>query len=200
MTTQTVNDTLTQVVAAQATDNGDKFLTFCLGAEEYGVEILRVREIIGLIDITALPRTPDFVKGVINLRGKIIPVIELRSKFGLPEVEYTDATCVIVVEVTDSESDGQFQMGVIVDTVSEVLDIPGACIETAPKLGCAVGADYILGMGKVATSAGDKVVILLDIDRVLTGAETKPLMQVEGAQLDDAPAPSGGAHITKQAA
>ena len=95
--------------------NDDKFLTFRLGEEEYGVAILRVREIIGLIDITPLPRTPEFVKGVINLRGKIIPVIELRTKFGLAPVAYTEATCVIVVEVSDPSSEEQFQMGVIVE-------------------------------------------------------------------------------------
>jgi purine-binding chemotaxis protein CheW len=168
-----------QIADAQVSDNDNKFLTFCLGTEEYGVEILRVREIIGLIDITPLPRTPDFVKGVINLRGKIIPVIELRTKFGLDPVEYTDATCVIVVEVADSENGEQFQMGVIVDTVSEVLDINQEQIESAPRFGCAVSADYIMGMGKVETGAGAQVIVLLDIDRVLTGDEAKPLLQME---------------------
>lgn len=176
--------TTASVPSTRDGDNDDKFLTFRLGSEEYGVEILRVREIIGLIDVTPLPRTPEFVKGVINLRGKIIPVIELRTKFGLPSVEYSEATCIIVVEVADTDTDEQFQMGVIVDTVSEVLDIASDRIEPTPRFGCAVSADYIMGMGKVAESAGDKVVILLDIDRVLTDTETRPLFAT------DAPAPS----------
>ena len=110
-------------------DKENKFLTFRLGNEEYGVEILRVREIIGLIGITPLPQMPEYVKGVINLRGKIIPVIELRTKFALPSVEYTEATCVIVVEVSEDNESEHFQMGVIVDSVSEVLDISRNDIE-----------------------------------------------------------------------
>jgi len=153
-------------------ENDDKFLTFRLGKEEYGVEILRVREIIGLIDITPLPRTPDYIKGVINLRGKIIPVIELRTKFGLPPVEYTEATCVIVVDVEDSDGGEQLQMGVIVDTVSEVLDIRQDQIEPAPRFGSSASADSIMGMGKVKAGETTKVVILLEIDRVLGGEET----------------------------
>jgi len=157
-------------------DNENKFLTFCLGAEEYGVEILRVREIIGLIDITPLPRTPEHVKGVINLRGKIIPVIELRTKFGLPPVEYTEATCVIVVDTIDQESGEHLQMSVIVDTVSEVLDIRQDRIEPAPRLGSATSAESILGMGKVEMGETTKVVILLNIDRVLADSETASLV------------------------
>ena len=168
-----------------ANDNDDKFLTFRLGQEEYGVEILRVREIIGLIDITPLPRTPDYVKGVINLRGKIIPVIELRTKFGLPPVEYTEATCVIVVDVEDVDGGEQLQMGVIVDTVSEVLDIRQDLIEPAPRFGSAASAESIMGMGKVETGETTKVVILLDIDRVLAGTETKSL-----STETDSPVPS----------
>ncbi|MFI4897484.1 MAG: chemotaxis protein CheW [Phycisphaerales bacterium JB059] len=158
-----------------AETNEDKFLTFRLGREEYGVEILRVREIIGLIDITPLPHTPDYVRGVINLRGKIIPVIELRTKFGLAPVAYTEATCVIVVEVEDGENAEQLQMGVIVDTVSEVMDIRRDLIEPAPRFGTGAGAESILGMGKVESGDTTKVVILLDIDRVLSGADSKSI-------------------------
>lgn len=168
-----------------ANNNDDKFLTFRLGQEEYGVEILRVREIIGLIDITPLPRTPDYVKGVINLRGKIIPVIELRTKFGLPPVEYTEATCVIVVDVEDADGGEQLQMGVIVDTVSEVLDIRQDLIEPAPRFGSAASAESIMGMGKVEMGETTKVVILLDIDRVLAGGEAKSL-----SSETDTPVPS----------
>jgi purine-binding chemotaxis protein CheW len=170
---------------SRADTNEDKFLTFRLGREEYGVEILRVREIIGLIDITPLPRTPDYVKGVINLRGKIIPVIELRTKFGLPPVAYTEATCVIVMDVEDLESAEQLQMGVIVDTVSEVMDIREDLIEPAPRFGSAASAESIMGMGKVETGDTTKVVILLNIDRVLSGADSKSI------QADaDTPVPS----------
>lgn len=155
--------------------NAGKFLTFRLGEEEYGVEILRVREIIGLIDITPLPRTPSFVKGIINLRGKIIPVIELRRKFGLNSVEFTDETCVIVMEATDAEETEQFQIGVIVDTVSEVLDIARDSIEPAPRFGHALNTDFILGMGKVKTADEEKVIVLLDIDAVLSQGEWQQL-------------------------
>lgn len=162
--------------SASGDDNENKFLTFRLGSEEYGVEILRVREIIGIIDITPLPKTPDYVKGVINLRGKIIPVIELRRKFSLPPVEYTEATCVIVVEVADPNGGDRFPMGVIVDTVSEVLDIAKENIEPAPRFGCTLNTDYILGMGKVAEGETQRVTILLDIDRVLLARELTGLM------------------------
>lgn len=156
-------------------DNENKFLTFRLGDEEYGVEILRVREIIGLIDITPLPKTADYVKGVINLRGKIIPVIELRTKFALPPVEYTEATCVIVVEVEDQNGGEQFSMGVIVDTVSEVLDIAKDLIEPAPRFGFSLNTDFILGMGKVIEGEEQRVTILLDIDKVLIAGELTEL-------------------------
>lgn len=166
----------------------EKFLTFTLGTEEYGQEILRVREIIGMIDITPLPQTPEYVNGVINLRGKIIPVIELRVKFGMPSVEYTEETCIIVVEVTDdSNSEEQFQMGVIVDSVSEVLDIQKSQIEPAPQFGCTVNTEYILGMGKVQgkDKEKDKVIILLDIDKVLTQSELESLSSSNGSTESD---------------
>jgi purine-binding chemotaxis protein CheW len=145
-------------------DQENKFLSFCLGSEEYGLEILKVREIIGVIDITPLPQTPDYVKGVINLRGKIIPVIELRTKFGLPSVEFTDETCIIVVEVAHPTTGENFQTGVVVDTVREVLDIDREQIEPAPSFGCSIPLDFILGMGKVK----DKVIILLNINNIMT--------------------------------
>ncbi len=141
--------------------NREKFLTFCLGREEYGLPILVVREIIGMIDITPLPRTPGHVKGVINLRGKIIPVIELRAKFGLAPVPYTAETCIIVVEV-DGGSAGMCQLGVVVDAVREVLDIARDHIEPPTGFGGAIPLSYILGLGKVK----EKVVILLDINTV----------------------------------
>ncbi len=139
---------------------GGKYLTFKLGDEEYGVEILKVREINGIMDITAVPQMPAYMKGVINLRGKVIPVIDLRLKFGLEEIEHTDQTCIIVVDV------GR-EIGTIVDTVSEVLDVDGSDIEPPPALGGSVDTSFILGMGKV----NEEVKILLDIDQVLTTAD-----------------------------
>lgn len=135
-----------------------KYLTFVLNNEEYGLEILKVREIIGVMDITPVPQTPPFVKGIINLRGKVIPVVDLRLKFTMPEIEYTKETCIIVVDI------GSRLMGIIVDTVSEVLDIATKDIEPTPSLGSDIKTDFILGMGKIK----GKVKILLDINRVLT--------------------------------
>lgn len=152
------------------TDREGKYLTFVLSSEEYGLEILKVREILGMMEITAVPQTPSFVKGVINLRGKVIPVIDLRIKFGMPEVEYTPSTCVIVVEV------GGVQMGIIVDTVQEVLDIVEENIEDAPRFGSQVNTDFILGMGKT----GERVSILLDIEKVLTSQELVVVAEVGG--------------------
>ena len=139
-----------------------KYLTFALGNEEYGLEILKVREIIGYMDITAVPQTPHHVKGVINLRGQVIPVIDLRSKFGMETAEITEESC-IIVEVNQSK--GNFSTGVAVDNVQEVLDIAGKDIENAPQFGSTVKTDFILGMGKI----GNSVKILLDIDKVLAG-------------------------------
>jgi purine-binding chemotaxis protein CheW len=137
-------------------EDSAKYLTFSLAQEEYGLEILKVREIIGIMDITAVPQMPAHVKGVINLRGKVIPVVDLRLKFGMEPAEYTDATCVIVVDVGTL-------MGIIVDTVQEVLDIGSDQIDPPPPLGASVDTTFILGMGKVK----DEVKILLDIDKVL---------------------------------
>lgn len=144
-----------------------KYLTFVLGKEEYGLKILSVREIIGIMDITTVPQTPIFMKGVINLRGKVIPVIDLRLKFGMEEIDYTKETCIIVVEVHDT------MMGIVVDTVSEVVDIKDADIEPAPSFGSSISTDFILGMGKIK----DKVKILLDIFKVLTDEELKAIQQ-----------------------
>ena len=143
-------------------DREGKYLTFALGAEEYGLEILKVREIIGYMDITAVPQTPDYVKGVINLRGQVIPVVDLRAKFGMETIATTDETCVIVVEI--SQDGRHISTGIIVDRVSEVLDIAGENIQAPPQFGGRVDTDFILGMGKI----GQEVKILLDIDRVLS--------------------------------
>jgi len=153
---------MTQELVAERVESarkrGGKYLTFVLAEEEYGLEILKVREILGMLDITAVPRTPDFVKGVVNLRGKVIPVVDLRLKFGFDAAEQTDETCIIVVDVNEVE------MGVIIDKVSEVLDIGDEDIEDSPNFGSQVDTDFILGMGK----AEGKVTILLDIGKVLS--------------------------------
>ncbi|MCP4045669.1 MAG: purine-binding chemotaxis protein CheW [Gammaproteobacteria bacterium] len=142
-------------------DREGKYLTFALGAEEYGLEILKVREIIGYMEITAVPQTPHEVKGVINLRGQVIPVVDLRARFGMETTGVTDQTCIIVVEICQGSRN--FSTGIVVDHVQEVLDIDAQDIEEAPQFGSSVDTNFILGMGKV----GDTVKILLDIDKVL---------------------------------
>jgi purine-binding chemotaxis protein CheW len=142
-----------------------KYLTFSLGSEEYGLEILKVREIIGYMNITVVPQTPFYVKGVINLRGQVIPVIDLRLKFGMEEADVTEQTCIIVVEI-NTES-GKFQTGVIVDGVSEVLDIKASELEEPPQMGNEMENTALLAMAKVNSS----VKILLDIDKVVSPAD-----------------------------
>ena len=156
-----------QVAPEHARSLGGKYLTFMLDDEEHGLEILKVREIMGMMDITKVPQTPAFVEGVINLRGKVIPVVDLRTKFGLERAEYNEETCVIVVDVG-------MLMGIIVDTVQEVHDIAEGDIEPPPHLGASVDTSFILGMGKV----NNDVKILLDIDKVLTSDELVVLQEV----------------------
>ncbi|RLB26945.1 MAG: chemotaxis protein CheW [Deltaproteobacteria bacterium] len=147
------------------TNKEGKYLTFSLAGEEYGIAILKVKEIIGMMSITSVPRTPEFVKGVINLRGKVIPVVDLRLKFGMQETEYTERTCIIVVEIVGQA--GTVLMGIVVDSVSEVLNIIGGEIEDTPSFGTKLDTEYILGMAKMEGG----VKILLDIDRVLSTEE-----------------------------
>ena len=160
-------------------DRAGKYLTFKLGNEEYGIEILKVREIIGMMDITYVPRTPDFVKGVINLRGKVIPVIDLRRKFGLDEAEITDETCIIVVDVY--RDDVLVQAGLLVDSVSEVLDVEDGDIEDAPSFGEEIDTSFILGMAKV--KGGIK--ILLNIDKVLSTEEITKISAIKERMESD---------------
>jgi len=152
-------------------DRGGKYLTFSLADEEYGIGILKVREIIGMMPITPVPQTPAFVKGVVNLRGKVIPVVDLRLKFGMQTTGYTERTCIIVVEIMSDN--GWIMMGIVVDSVSEVIHIRNDDIEDTPTFGAKLNTDYILGMAK--TSEGVK--ILLDIDRVLSSQELAILDQ-----------------------
>jgi purine-binding chemotaxis protein CheW len=154
-------------------DREGKYLTFSLGQEEYGIGILKVKEIIGMMRITPVPQTPEFVKGVINLRGKVIPVIDLRLRFGMPSIDYNERTCIVVVEITGAT--GKIHIGIVVDSVSEVLNIKGSDIEDTPAFGTNLNTDFILGMAKT----GGGVKILLDINKVLS---TEELSYVEAAK------------------
>lgn len=142
-----------------------KYLVFQLGREEFGIRVLKVREIMGIQEITAVPQTPGHVRGVINLRGKVIPVVDLRLKFGLPEMEYTQRTCIIVVQVQGEAT--STLMGIVVDGVAEVLNLAPGDIEDTPEFGTGVPTPYLLGMAKIK----GKVKILLEIDQVLTSQE-----------------------------
>ena len=163
---------MTPPTQAVAGVHGGKYLTFALGKEEYGLEILTVREIMGMMDITAIPRVPSYVRSVVNLRGQVIAVVDLRAKFAMETIKQTDQTCIIMVEI--AHGGRKLSTGIIVDRVSEVLDIPGSSIEEAPEFGAALATDFILGMGKI----GDKVKILLDISKVLDGAEIAQIAPV----------------------
>ncbi len=160
---------ITNQVVNALVDREGKYLTFSLAGEEYGIGILKVKEIIGMMPITTVPRTPGFVKGVINLRGKVIPVVDLRLKFGLEAIGYTERTCIIVVEIAGQEA--SVLIGIVVDSVSEVLNIKGADIENTPTFGARLDTGYILGMAKTSES----VKILLDIDKVLSADEVAVL-------------------------
>lgn len=143
--------------------NGGQFLTFSLGEELYGVDILRVQEIKGYTAVTKIPNTPSHIKGVLNLRGTIVPIVELRTKFGMPTIDYTTFTVIIVVVVQDKV------MGLVVDAVSDVLDIEKKDIQSTPDFGNKIDVTFLNGIGK----SGDKLVSLLDIDRLLLDAAGK---------------------------
>jgi purine-binding chemotaxis protein CheW len=153
---------------------GGKFLTFFLDEEEYGIEILKVHEIIGMMSITVVPRTPPFIRGVINLRGKVIPIIDLRLKFGMEAIEQTEETCIIVVQAQSVE------LGIVVDRVSEVLDISSDDIDEPPSFGADVPTDYLLGIAKTE----GRVKLLLNIDRVLTTNEVVALPTLAAASQE----------------
>ena len=150
-------------------ERAGKYLTFELGAEEFAIQVMKVREIMGVLEITAVPQMPPYIKGVINLRGKVIPVVDLRLKFSLPEQDYTQRTCIIVVQVHNGSN--AMLMGIIVDGVSEVLNLASADIEDTPEFGNSTSPTYLLGMAKTK----NKVKILLDIDQVLTMSDVGTL-------------------------
>ena len=159
-----ITATMDQVVKAMVDQDG-KYLTFVLDGEEYGIGILKIKEIIGMMPITTVPQTPEFVKGVINLRGKVIPVIDLRLRFGMDMIDYSERTCIIVVEIEGTAK--TVQIGIVVDSVSEVLNIKIEDIEETPTFGTKLTTDYFLGMAKMEGG----VKILLDIDKVLNSNE-----------------------------
>ena len=160
--------TMDQAISTMADKEG-KYLTFTMDNEEYGIGILKIKEIIGMMPITPVPRTPEHVKGVINLRGKVIPVVDLRLRFGMDAIEYNERTCIIVVEIEGQA--GTLMIGTVVDSVSEVLNIKGEDIEDTPTFGAKLDMDYILGMAKIE----GRVKILLDIDQVLSSEDIEDL-------------------------
>jgi purine-binding chemotaxis protein CheW len=151
--------------SSNITHLGGKYLTFSLSNEEYGIGILKIKEIIGMMPVTSVPQTPDFVKGVVNLRGKVIPVMDLRLKFSMKSADYTERTCIIVVEIEGKK--GDILIGLVVDSVSEVLNISQNDIEKTPSFGANLDTKYIKGMAKMEGG----VKILLDIDRILSTSE-----------------------------
>jgi purine-binding chemotaxis protein CheW len=160
----------THTASSSATVTGSragKYLTFFLAGEEYGLEILKVSEIIGMQPITRVPRMPEFVRGVINLRGKVIPITDLRRKFGM-ELDGQEDSCIIVVQMKG------VQTGIVVDRVSEVVAIAEADIEDAPSFGAGIRTEFLLGIGK----AGGRVKLLLDIDKVLVTSEVEALQSI----------------------
>lgn len=158
-----------QTVVADQESLAGKFLTFMLKGETYGLEVLKVQEIMGMMSVTHIPRTPDFIRGVINLRGRVIPVLDLRLKFEMESTPDTERSCIIVLQV----SHGQMHttMGIIVDEVAEVVDVRADQIEATPSFGAGVDTGFILGIGKV----GQKVVMLLDANQILSGAEEQEI-------------------------
>jgi purine-binding chemotaxis protein CheW len=151
--------------------DGNQFLTFQLGEELYGVDILRVQEIKGYTTVTKIPNTPSYIKGVLNLRGTIVPIVELRTTFGMETIDYTMFTVIVVVVVRDRI------MGLVVDSVSDVLNISQKDIQASPEFGSRVDVSFLNGIGK----SGDKLVALLNIDRLLTESELQETSAVASA-------------------
>lgn len=166
-----MNDTAQQVhdIDSMSVDgDSQQFLTFMLAGEEYGVDILRVQEIKGWDSVTKIPNTPAYIRGVINLRGTIVPIIDMRLRFNLEQLEYGPTTVVIVVKV-NSEGGKSRTMGIVVDGVSDVYNINQSDLKDAPDFGTAVDTNFVSGL----TTVNDKMVILLDIDNMCNSAELK---------------------------
>ena len=165
-----IQEKVSRAVKAMADKEG-KYLTFSLASEEYGISILKIKEIIGMMPITSVPQTPEYIKGVVNLRGKVIPVMDLRLRFSMPAMDYTERTCIIVVEISGQA--GTVQVGIVVDAVSEVLNIKSEDIEPTPSFGTKLNTDYILGLAKM----GGGIKILLEITRVLSSEDAMLLAE-----------------------
>src|SRR6202011_505655 len=151
-------------------------VSFKLGAEEYGVDIAQVQEINRMVAVTHVPRAPEFMEGVINLRGQLIPIIDLRTRFGMPRTEHTKNTRIVVTEI------GTKRVGMVVDSVSEVLRLPVDQIEPAPEMITGIDTEYIRGVGKIE----DRLIILLDLARIISSAEKRELesADVEARSVD----------------
>lgn len=161
--------------SAKTDSRAGKYLTFFLANEEYGVEILKVQEIIGRMPITPVPLTSKYIRGVINLRGKIHPIMDLKIKFGMEETQITDETCIIVIKTST------LMMGILVDKVSEVVNVSSEDIEDTPSFGGDVNPEYLLGVGKT----GGRVRLLLDIEKVITASD---IINMKKASGGDSPA------------
>lgn len=153
------------LIGADADPDAEQYLTFILANEEYGVDILRVQEIKGWDSVTPIPNTPAYIKGVINLRGTIVPIVDLRQRFGMDEVEYGPITVVIVLKIECEDRDRI--MGIVVDAVSDVYDVNSEEMKPAPDFGSVVNVEFVKGLATVA----EKMIIILDIDHLLSGAE-----------------------------
>jgi len=163
-----MNDAVEKVVGMDEDTQKGRFLTFSLGNESYGIEIMYVTEIIGIQAITEIPELPEYINGIINLRGKIIPVMDVRLRFKKPAKEYNDRTCVIVVDIKG------VALGLIVDSVSEVLSIPEEDIVEPPQMSKAYGNKYINRIGKV----GNDVKLLLDCEELLVDEDINELKNI----------------------
>lgn len=159
--------------AQAAADEGGQYLTFLLGGEMYAIDILNIKEIIEYGQVTEVPMMPAFIRGVINLRGRVVPVINLLARFGKPSTEITWRSCIVIIEAGTEEE--RQDIGVVVDSVSEVLDIPASEVEPAPSFGSKIRSDFIGGMGKV----NGKFVVMLDVNKVLSVDEMSMLAGVK---------------------
>ena len=163
----------TQTLAAAPAERREQYLAFTLGGETFAMDIRSIREVIQFGGITQVPLMPPFIRGVINLRGSVVPVIDLCVRFGRPATEVANRTCIVLLELREGESDATAELGVIVDTVSEVLSIGESEIEPAPAFGNDLRTDFIAGVAKVA----DRFVILLDVNHVLSVDELAALVR-----------------------
>ena len=162
----------TKTGAAEAGGKEEQYLTFLLGGEMYAIGILNIKEIIEYGQVTEVPMMPAFIRGIINLRGRVVPVINLLARFGKPSSEVNKRTCIVIIEV--GAEDERQDIGMVVDSVSEVLDIPASEIEPAPSFGAKIRSDFISGMGKV----GGKFVVMLSVNKVLSVEEMSMLSSV----------------------